>query len=370
MQGFHTNPNVAPASVTQQQIVYSVPTILLPPGVTGLDPTQLYRLANSSIVTVSGVTAQTTLTPFGPVNSVSTVLGTGFTITFNSADYIITNFHVIDGLINATVTFADGNAYRAQIVGSDQYADIAVLSVNAPPSEFRPLQLGVSSTLQIGESVVAIGNPYGLSGTITVGVISQVGRTIEESDDSGQYTFEIPDTIQFSAAINPGNSGGPLIDPNGLVVGVTTAAVTGSEGLGFAISSDTITRELPYLVKNGKYTLHPYLGANFVDMDYDTAQAMHATVTWGVLVEDIVAGGPAANAGLKASTQRATINGQRYLIGGDIITSINGVKVINYDALSTYLERHVKAGETIQLGIIRSGTQLTITLQVGPIPTS
>lgn len=371
MQGFHTNPNVvSPMGATQQQIVYSVATVVLPPGVNGLSPIQIYTIVNSSIVTVTGVTTQTTLTRFGPINSVASILGTGFSVTYNGADYVITNFHVIDGLVNATVTFADGNAYRARIVGSDQYADLAVLSVNSPLSEFRPLQLGVSSALLTGESVVAIGNPYGLSGTITVGVVSQVGRTMQETDSTGQNTIYIPDTIQFSAAINPGNSGGPLVDPNGMVVGITTASVSGSQGLGFAIPSDTITRELPSLVKDGKYTLHPYLGADFVDMDYDTAQAMHTTVTWGVLVEDVTPGGPASNAGLRASTQPVIINGQQYLIGGDVITSINGFKIVNYDALSAYLERHVIAGQTIQVGIDRSGSQLTVTLQVASIPSS
>jgi 2-alkenal reductase len=368
VQSFHANDNHASPLVTnEQQIVYTVPTVVLPAGVNGLNPIQLYAMVNSSIVTVTGVTTQTTLTRFGPIDSVASILGTGFTVTYHSADYVITNFHVIDGLVNATVTFADGNAYRAQIVGSDQYADLAVLSVNALPSELHPLQLGVSSTLLTGESVVAVGNPYGLSGTVTVGIVSQVGRSMAETDSSGQNTFEIPDTVQFSAPINPGNSGGPLIDPNGLVVGVTTAAVSGSQGLGFAIPADTITRELPYLVKDGKYDLHPSLGADFVDMDYDTAQAMHSTVTWGVLVENVASGGPAANAGLRASTQRVTIDGQRYLIGGDIITSINGVKITNYDALSSYLERHVTAGETIQVGVTRLGSQATVTLQVGTI---
>jgi 2-alkenal reductase len=369
IQGPRTSTNiVSPPSGTQQQVIYSVATVILPPGVTGLNPSQLYTVVNSSIVTVSGVTSQTTLTRFGPISSIASVLGTGFVVAYSGSDYVITNFHVIDGLMNATVTFVDGNAYRAKVVGADLYADLAVLSVtDAPLSEFRPLQLGVSSALQIGETVVAVGNPYGLSGTITVGVVSQVGRTVQETDSTGQNIINIPDTVQFSAAINPGNSGGPLVDPNGLVVGITTASVSGSQGLGFAIPSDTITRELPYLVKDGKYTLHPNLGAEFVDMDYDTAQAMHTTVTWGVLVEDVTPGGSASNAGLKASTHMVTINGQKYLIGGDIITSINGVKVVNYDALSAYLERNVAAGQTIQVGIVRAGNQLTATLQVGSV---
>lgn len=301
--------------------------------------------------------------------TLASVLGTGFVVTYSNSYYIVTNFHVMDGLENATVTFSDGDAYPAKLVGSDAYSDLAVVSVNAAASEFHPLQLGVSSSLKVGESVVAIGNPYGLSGTITVGIVSQVGRTLQEDTAGG---FAIADTIQFSAPINPGNSGGPLLNGVGEVVGITTATTSGSQGLGFAIPSDTITRELPALVKNGVYNGHAYLGLELIDMNYQLSQTMMTSTTWGVLVENVVPGGPASQAGLRGGTQNATIQDQEYTIGGDIIVSFNGNKIVNYDALSAWMERNAVPGQTVQVGIIRAGNQMTIPVQVGtrpPLPT-
>lgn len=323
-----------------------------------LDPVEIYAKSNASVVTIQGVTTDNVT---GPVS----LLGTGFVIAYGNSDYIVTNFHVIDGLVNSTVTFSDGDAYQPEVVGSDAYSDLAVVSVKSSPSEFHPLQLGVSSSLKVGESVVAIGNPYGFSGTITVGVVSQVGRSIQEGVSGG---FAVADTIQFSAAINPGNSGGPLIGSNGMVVGITTAIASGSEGLGFAIPSDTITRELPFLVKDGKYDRHPYLGVQLVDMDYQLSQATGTNVTWGVLIEKTVPEGPASKAGLRGGTQNVTIEDQQYLVGGDIIISIDGKRIANYDALSAYLEENVIPGQTIQVGIIRLGNRMVIPVGTGTRP--
>ena len=263
-----------------------------------LDPVAIYAATNSSVVTVQGVAIDQS----GFFPTLASVLGTGFVVTYSNSYYIVTNFHVMDGLENATVTFSDGDAYPAKLVGSDAYSDLAVVSVNAAASEFHPLQLGVSSSLKVGESVVAIGNPYGLSGTITVGIVSQVGRTLQEDTAGG---FAIADTIQFSAPINPGNSGGPLLNGVGAVVGITTATTSGSQGLGFAIPSDTISRELPALVKNGVYNGHAYLGLELIDMNYQLSQTMMTSTTWGVLVENVVPGGPASQAGLRGGTQNA-----------------------------------------------------------------
>ncbi len=366
VQGFYANPSMSGVLATQQSFTTS--TVIVPSNPDSISPVQIYQAASSSVVTITGVTSQVGTSWFGrPVKSIVSVLGTGFVVTYNDAYYVLTNFHVVDGLVNATVAFSNGNQYRAHIVGSDQYSDFAVVSVKASASEFHPVLLGSSSNLKVGQSVVAIGNPFGLSGTITVGIISQLGRVLAESDSTGGNTIEIADTIQFSAPINEGNSGGPLITGDGMVVGVATAVVSGSQGVSFAIPSDTVTRELPYLVKDGKYTQHPYLGADFIDMNYDVAQAMHTTVTSGVLVEGVVSGGPADKAGLRRSTQRVTIGGQRYLIGGDIVTSVDGNSIINYDALSAYLERHVTPGQTVQLGIFRQGNQMTIPLNMGSL---
>jgi S1-C subfamily serine protease len=326
-----------------------------------LDPVKIYTKSNPSVVTVQGVTTDLT----GPSPTLVSLLGTGFVIAYGNSYYIVTNFHVVDGLENSTVTFSNGDAYQAQVVGSDAYSDLALVSVKSSPSEFHPLQLGVSSSLKVGESVVAIGNPYGLSGTITVGVVSQIGRTLQEDTLGG---FAIADTIQFSAAINPGNSGGPLIDSNGTVVGITTAVTSGSQGLGFAIPSDTISRELPFLIRDGKYDRHPYLGVQLVDMNYQLSQAMRTNVTWGVLIENTVPEGPASKAGLRGGTQNVTIADQQYLIGGDIIISLDGNRIVNYDALSAYLEEHAIPGQTVQIGIIRLGNRMVIPVEIGARP--
>jgi S1-C subfamily serine protease len=198
-----------------------------------------------------------------------------------------------------------------------------------------------------------------------VGIISQLGRTIQDTT-AGNYS--IANVIQFSAPINPGNSGGPLINAAGNVVGITTATESGSEGVGFAIPSDTIIKELPSLIDNGSYTQHSYLGIGAVDMSYQLAKASGTNVTYGVLIESVVAGGPADKVGLHAGSKIDTINGEQYLIGGDIIVSINGTRIVNNDALATYLEEYTIAGDTISLGIIRSGSLTSISLTLGARP--
>jgi S1-C subfamily serine protease len=323
----------------------------------------IYAASNSSVVTLQGT--QTTTSIFG--NELEGILGSGFAINYNGTFYIVTNDHVIASTSNLTATFADGDAYPAKVVGSDPYSDLAVVSVpSAPSSEFVPLTIVSSSTLNVGDPVVAIGNPYGLTGSMTSGIISQVGRTIQD-ETAGNYS--IANVIQFSAPINPGNSGGPLLNANGQVVGITTAAVTSSDGLGFAIPSDTIIQELPSLISTGSYNEHAYLGISEVDMNYQLAQAIGTNTTYGVLVEGVVAGGPAANAGLQAGNTTVVVNGQQYLIGGDIITSINGTRIIDSDALGTYLEAHTIAGQTVTLGIIGPGDKnATVSVTLGARP--
>lgn len=323
---------------------------------------QIYESANESVVTLQGT--QVTTSPFG--NEVEDILGSGFAIIYNGTDYIVTNYHVVASTMNLTATFADGDAYPARVVGSDPYSDLAIVSVpSAPSSEFVPLTLTSSSSLSVGDYVVAIGNPYGLTGSMTEGIVSQLGRTIQD-ETAGNYS--IANVIQFSAAINPGNSGGPLLNANGQVVGITTAAVTSSEGLGFAIPSDTIIKELPSLIANGSYDLHSYLGIEEVDMNYQLAQASGTNITYGVLIEGVVTGGPAANAGLQAGNDTVIVNGQQYLIGGDIITSINGTRIIDSDSLGTYLEEYTVAGQTVTLGIIRAGQSMTVSVTLGVRP--
>ena len=313
---------------------------------------------------MQGVVRDMTLDTY-PNGTLTSQLGTGFVVVYGGVDYIITNYHVVDGLLDATVTFYNGDSFPAKVVGSDVYSDLAVVSVNASQTEFHPLQLGSSDALQVGETVVAIGNPYGLSNTITVGIVGQLGRALQE-DTLGGYA--IPDTIQFSAAVNPGNSGGPLIAPDDTVVGITSAAVSNSEGLGFAIPSNTIVREMPSLIKYGTYNKHPYLGVGLIGMTYQLAQAIGTNVTYGLLIEHVVPGGPASVAGLRGGTENVTIQQQEYIIGGDVIVSINGQRVTDYDSFSSYLEEHAVAGQTIQIGIVRNGQYMVVSVVLGSRP--
>jgi S1-C subfamily serine protease len=229
-----------------------------------------------------------------------------------------------------------------------------------------PLQIVPSSPgVIVGQPVYAIGNPYGLSGSFTYGIVSQLGRTIQEATAGN---FSISDVIQFTAPINPGNSGGPLLDASGDVIGITTATVSGSQGLGFAIPSISIIRELPSLVSTGTYTGHPYLGIGGADMTYQLALAMKVNVTYGVLIESVASGSPAAKVGLRAGSSTTFIEGSQYLIGGDIIVSVNGTKIVNQDALSAFLEENATAGQTVQLGVIRSGSLITVNVTLGTRP--
>ena len=327
----------------------------------GINPESIYAQTNESIVTLQGVVA--TDNSLVPTES---VLGSGFVINSSNNFYIVTNYHVAGSTVNLTVTFADGTSYPAKVIGSDPYSDLAVVTASGVPrSEYHPLTIVSSSTLEVGQYVVAIGNPFGLARSMTFGIISQLGRTIQ---DPTAGNFSIADIIQFSAPINPGNSGGVLVDADGYVVGITTAVVSGSQGVGFAIPSDTIIRELPYLISTGSYNLHSYLGISGVDMSYQIAQAAGTNYTYGVLVEQLVSGGPAASAGMKVGSQTVTIDGEQYLIGGDIIVSINGTKIVDNDALATYLAENTIPGQTAVLGIVRAGSLTTLDVKLGTRP--
>jgi S1-C subfamily serine protease len=227
----------------------------------------------------------------------------------------------------------------------------------------KSLTLVSSSTLSVGDPVVAVGSPYGLSGTLTSGIISALGRTITVSDDSSSSSSTtIPDVIQTSTPINSGNSGGPLINYNGQVIGITTAAVSNSEGLGFAIPSDTIIREIVSLVNSGSYNNHPSLNAVGVDMNYQIAQEMGTSVTYGWLVESA-----SENSGLQGGSARATILGSTVIIGGDIIIGIEGKTITNTDDLLSYLEKYTVPRQSIDVMVVRDGSTQTVSVQVGSL---
>jgi S1-C subfamily serine protease len=321
----------------------------------------LYAEVQDSVVVIRGITVQYDLfnRPY-----YSQIQGSGFIYNFTGQMVVITNYHVVQDVLNITVTFINGNSYEATVLGSDPYADLAVLSTNASQSEYKPLEIVTSSTLEVGDPVIAVGGPYGLAGSMTTGVVSALGRTI--TDQTSNYP--IANVIQTSTSINPGNSGGPLLNYEGQVIGVTTAIVSNSQGLGFAIPSSAILREINSLVTAGSYNEHPWLGASGTDMTYEIAKTMNVNVTYGWLIAQVTKGGPADDAGLQGGTQQVTVDGQSVIIGGDIIIALSGTRIRGTDDLSTFLEEHTLPGQTINVTIIRNGQNMTIPLKIGTRP--
>jgi len=322
---------------------------------------QLYEDVKNSIVVIYGSVAYDTF--FG--TQYSEVQGSGFVYDFDGELVVITNKHVVDGATDIIVTFSNGDSYTATTIGSDAYSDLAVLSVQAPAEEFKPIKIVSSSNLKVGDPLIAIGSPFGLGGTMTTGVISQLGRTIE---DSVAGSFPIANIIQTSVPINPGNSGGPLLNYQGEVVGITTAIIQNSNGLGFAIPSNTILREIESLIKTGSYNQHSWLGISGVDMSYSIAQAMKVNVTYGWLITQTTSEGAADKAGLKGSNQQVRINGERVTIGGDIIIAVDGTRIINGDSFMSYLEEHTAPNQIVTVTIVRSNQILDIPVELGTRP--
>ena len=317
----------------------------------------LYLQVKSSVVVIQDLVPVQTF--FGGT-VYSQQQGSGFIASADNQLVIVTNNHVIANAINETVTFANGDAYPGKVLGSDAQADLAVLTISPMPSNLTPLTLANSDSLQVGQPVVAVGSPYGLSGTLTTGVISSLGRTITEDSSSSQNGQTIADIIQTSTAINPGNSGGPLITYAGEVIGITTAGISNSQGLGFAIPSNTIIRELSSIVTSGSYTNHPSINAQGTDMNYQIAQAMGTSVTYGWLVENV-----SAKNGLKGGSTQQNILGSNVILGGDIITAINNQRITNADDLLSYLEQHTLPGQTVNFTVIRNGQQQTVQVTIG-----
>ncbi|MGE5556009.1 MAG: S1C family serine protease [Methanocella sp.] len=315
----------------------------------------LYTLVKPSVVVIQNVKPVSGLGQ----QAYSLQQGSGFVTSVNGQKVIVTNNHVIEGALNITVTFADGNSYPATVLGQDAKADLAILSANIPSNAFG-LNLVSSLTLSVGDPVIAVGSPYGLSGTLTTGIISALGRTIVESDKSGKQTQQIADTIQTTTPINAGNSGGPLLNYAGQVVGITTAGISNSEGLGFAIPSSTILREIESLVTTGFYDSHPSINTQGVDMNYRIAQAMNVDVTYGYLVERVT-----VNNGLRGGDRYQGILGDNVIVGGDIIIAINNQRIANTDDLLAYLERYTLPGQSVSFTVVRDGQTQNISVTIG-----
>lgn len=293
-------------------------------------------------------------------------LGSGF--VYDDNGHIVTNHHVVNGGGRIDVTFLDGTVYRATLMGSDPYTDLAVLYVKDVPQEkLVPLPLADSTTVRVGEQVAAIGNPFGLSGSMTAGIISGVGRLIP-NDLAGQ--FSIPDVIQTDAPVNPGNSGGPLLNMRGEVIGINSAiySTTGqSAGVGFAIPSNTMTKVVPSLITNGAFQ-HPWLGVSGTDMTPGIAAALGLNQPRGLLVVDVVDGSPAAQAGIRGGDDPRSIDGRDINLGGDVITAIDDKTVRKIDDILVFLEREKTAEDNLKLTILRDGQLQDINIALAARP--
>ena len=310
--------------------------------------------------------------PFNDGQPFASGLGSGF--VWDTQGHIVTNNHVVEGANKIEVIFSDGTSLPATLVGADSYSDLAVIKVEDAGELLKPVTMGDSDKVKVGELAIAIGNPYGLSNTMTVGIISALGRSIPAGAAS-QFTagqnFTIPDIIQTDAPINPGNSGGVLVNDQGEVVGVTTAIESTSganAGIGFVVPAATVQKVVPTLIENGGFK-HPYLGISGSTITREQTIAMGLDKNQrGALVNEVVTGGPADEAGLRGSNRESEIDGQQVPVGGDVIIAINGEEIKGMDELIAFLMGKTTVGETVTLTILRDGeqTQVEVTLAERP----
>jgi 2-alkenal reductase len=303
-------------------------------------------------------------------------LGSGF--VFDSEGHVITNQHVVEGASEVEISFSSGFKAIGTVIGSDADADIAVIQVqDAPADQIYPLALGDSSTLNVGEQVVAIGNPFGLTGTMTLGIVSGLGRTqVAHVDPESGGSFSTADIIQTDAAINPGNSGGPLFNMQGEVVGVNqsirtnafdeTTGTAVNSGVGFSISINLVKRIVPFLIRDGRYA-YPYLGITSSSrLGLADIEALGLNTYTGAYVLDVAEGGPADQAGIRGGTEPTRVEG--LLAGGDVITAIDGQPVNTFDELLSYLTTNKSPGDSAVLTILRDGQSTDVTVTLGTRP--
>jgi S1-C subfamily serine protease len=310
----------------------------------GTSLVDLYADVKDSVVLVQGT------------SSSGDVQGSGFIYNYSEMMVVLTNFHVVQDTTELSVAFSDGNAYSAEVLGTDPYADLAVLSVNAADEVLKPLTIVSSSGLQVGDQVIAIGNPYGLVGSLTTGVVSALGRSEQAEFTS---SFSIANMIQTSTPINPGNSGGPLLNAAGDVVGITNSVVSDSQGLGFAVPSNTILREIAALISTGSYNSHSYLGIHVTDMSYELAREQNVNVTYGILIP------PSQNGQIIIDPNGPS---SEKLQEGDVIIALNQSRIRNNDDMASYLEEKTLPGNALVVSVVRDGSIKDITVILGTRP--
>ncbi len=294
--------------------------------------------------------------------------GSGSGFVWDNQGHILTNYHVIQNAQSIVVAFADDIALPAEVVGSDQPNDLAVLKVKSLPQGVQPLPLGDSSTLNVGQVAVAIGNPFGqFNRTLTAGIISALGRTVQFEDGK-----VLRGVIQTDAAINQGNSGGPLLDSEGHVIGITSAIYSPSgvnAGVGLAIPINKAKRVVPVLIQTGHFQ-HPWLGVEQLGyaLTPTLAQALDLPVNEGLLIAQLYRNSPAQSAGLRGATDEKIVGNRRWLVGGDILTAIDGTPLHSWDDLDAYLQEHTEVGQQVTLDLIRDGKPMQLQVAVGEQP--
>src|SRR5919107_1413529 len=338
---------------------------------------------NSTELKIQDLFSQTSksvvqITVIDPLSNAQQGLGSGF--LYDKDGHIITNNHVVafnQGNNNYLVTFLNGNSYQAKLIGHDPYSDLAVLKLSDPIDiVLSPIPLGNSSSLRVGDTVAAIGNPFGLSGSLTVGIVSGLGRLLPSTDDSSNspfsqfaMNFNIPDIIQTDAAINPGNSGGPLLNLKGEVIGINSAIFSNTgvnAGIGFAVPSNTVKKVVQSILSSGKY-LHPYLGVVGMDITPQLAKIFGLKESKGFLITDITPGSPAAKSGkLQKGTITYNQRGEVIDSDGDIIVAIDDKEVRKIDDILTYLEREKEVGDTVTLKILRNDKLENVEIVLAP----
>jgi 2-alkenal reductase len=318
----------------------------------------LYSRVNPSVVNIS---------IYGKQGDQVFPLSQGSGFLYDNEGHIVTNAHVVSGADQVDVTFSEGTIQPARIVGQDPHSDLAVIKVDQVPGDLLPLVLGKMDQLAVGQSVVAIGNPFGLDGTLTLGVISALGRTIP-----ALTPFSIPESIQTDAAINPGNSGGPLLNLDGEVIGVNAQIETdgtsrSNSGIGFAIPVRILERVIPELIEQGKFEWS-WMGVQGGDVFPVLAEAMGLENTRGAYIAAVAPGGPAEKAGLIGANQESVKDGRLVVIGGDIITGINDQEVRSFDDLLIYIANQSNPGDEVVLTVLRNGLPLEILLTLESRP--
>ena len=321
-----------------------------------LSVSEVYEKAYKSVVEITSTLNQ----PSPTGGEQASGQGSGF--VFDAEGHIVTNHHVVDGAQSVSVRFWDGSTYDATVVGTDPSTDLAVIKVDAPADVLLPLALGDSNSLSVGESVVAIGSPFGLEGTLTSGIVSALNREMTSPNN-----FTISNSIQTDAAINHGNSGGPLLNAAGEVVGVNTQIKSdsgGSDGIGFAIPSATVSSIVPQIISSGAVE-HAYLGVGVASLSESVASELG--VPAGAMVTEVRQGTPAAKAGLRAASGSEMVNGQSYPTGGDVITAVDGTAITDGASLQSAIDAK-RPGDSVSITYTRDGTSTTVQVSLGTRP--